>query len=192
MPRPLLPPRGIFIPTHMIFNTQIPPAVLVTWIQLRCLAWRGWVTSPLSISELASLLGIHPARLHRHLFQLHEISALSWRSAGNEKIIVVFPEEPSVEAKNQAGNPAFLNSPDKESPALASYFPRQILGYLSYQEDQEGFYDQIDHGDPEDLEYLEQEGAQGFPSTIQQAGQPAELNASLRHNSSRYTAVDWV
>lgn len=188
----MLPPRGIFIPTHMIFNTQIPPAVLVTWIQLRCLAWRGWVTSPLSISELASLIGIHPARLHRHLLQLHDISALSWRIAGNGKLIVAFPEEPSVETKNQAGDPTFLNSQDKESPVPPSYFPRQILGYLSYQDDQDGFDDLIDHGDPEDLEYLEQEGAMGFPSTIKQADQPAELNASLRLNSSRYTGVDWV
>ena len=35
MPRPLLPPRGIFVPTMMIYNREIPPKVVYTWIQLR-------------------------------------------------------------------------------------------------------------------------------------------------------------
>ena len=144
MPHPLLPPRGIFIPTHMIFNTQLPPAVLVTWIQLRCLAWKGCVTPPLSISEFASLIAIHPNRLHRHLSQLQDISALSWRTTKNGKLILSFPEEPTVRTKNQASAPIFAGSTipysqDQESLEPPSYFPLQILGYLSYQEHPEGF-----------------------------------------------------
>jgi len=140
----LLPPRGIFIPTHMIFNTQLPPAVLVTWIQLRCLAWRGWVTPPLSLPELASLIAIHPNRLHRHLSQLHDISALSWSTTKNGKLILSFPEEPSVSIENQASAPILAGSTipysqDQESLEPPSYFPPQILGYLSYQEHPEGF-----------------------------------------------------
>ena len=142
MTPPLLPPRGIFIPTHMIFNPQLPPAVLVTWIQLRCLAWAGWVTPPLSISELAALIAIHPARLNRHLSQLQDISALSCRITGHGKIIVAFPEEPTVipenhaEYENHAGS-RFLSSKNQESLDPSSYFPDQILGYLSIQEDQD-------------------------------------------------------
>ena len=100
MAQPLLPPRGIFIPTHMIFNTQFPPAVLVTWIKLRCLAWKGWITPPLSIPELASLIGIHPTRLHKHLSQLLEISALSCRTTQGGKLILSFTEEHSLANRN--------------------------------------------------------------------------------------------
>ncbi len=146
MTHSLLPPRGIFVPTQMIFNTQIPSAVLVTWIQLRSLAWSGWVTPPLSVPELASIIGIHPARLQRHLAQLQDISALVSRSTGNGKLILSFPEEQIMNRENQATTPdlqvsdiAILNSRDRESSAIPSYFPARILGYLSYQEDLDGF-----------------------------------------------------
>jgi hypothetical protein len=140
----LLPPRGIFIPTHMIFNPQLPPAVLVTWIQLRCLAWRGWDTPPFSISELATLIGIHPNRLHKHLSHLKDISALSWRTAGHGKLILSFPEEPSAKPEKHAVPSNFpdtriQNSEIQELPDSPSYFPSRILGYLSFQEDQEAF-----------------------------------------------------
>jgi hypothetical protein len=144
MTHSLLPPRGIFVPTKMIFNGQLPSAVLVTWIQLRCLAWRGWVTPPLSIPELASLIGIHPARLNRHLAQLQDLSALACRNTRSGKLILSFPEEPSAKPENQAAaldrpDSANLNSHPLESPDPATYFPTKILGYLSYQEDQNGY-----------------------------------------------------
>ena len=142
--QPLLPPRGIFIPTHMIFNTQLPPAVLVTWIQLRCLAWAGWSTPPLSISELASLIGIHPNRLHKHLSHLQEISALAWRITKVGKLILSFPEEPPIkpEQKSAQQNNPLTSVHNFESSATAdpaSYFPYQIMGYLSYPEESEVF-----------------------------------------------------
>jgi hypothetical protein len=142
MNQPLLPPRGIFIPTRMIFYPDLPSTVLVTWIQLRCLAWSGWDTPPFSISELAALIGIHPTRLHRHLSQLQDISALVCHTAGSEKLILSFPEEPTIKTENHAEAPnlpcsTILNSQDRESSDPPSYFPDQIMGYLSIQEDQE-------------------------------------------------------
>lgn len=165
MTQPLLPPRGIFVPTQMIFNQQLPSAVLVTWIQLRCLAWAGWVTPPLSISELAAIIGIHPARLHRHLSQLQDISALSWRTTGYGRLIVSFPEEPAAKTENQAVAPilpgsTILNSQNREFPDFPSYFPPQILGYLSFQEDQDGFSD-LEYSD--DLEHERAEGVRNLP-----------------------------
>ena len=140
----LLPERGIFVPTHMIFNTQLPSAVLVTWIQLRCLAWKGWVTPPLSLDELASIVGIHPARLNRHLSQLQDVSALTCRSAGNGKLILSFPAEQSVTAGNQEVSPDHSGIPINNSRSrglseLSSYFPDRIMGYLSFEEDQDEF-----------------------------------------------------
>ena len=150
---PLLPPRGIFIPTRLIFHPQLPPAVLLTWIQLRCLAWDGWSVPPLTIPELASLLDIHPPRLNRHLSLLRSISALRWRSTWQGTITISFSDEPSDKPENQPGSPNFknskvLNSTNSESLDPRSYFPQRILGYLSYQEDQEGF---LTRERPEDL-----------------------------------------
>jgi hypothetical protein len=155
MTHPFLPPRGIFVPTQMIFNTQLPSAVLVTWIQLRCLAWSGWVTPPLCISELAAIIGIHPARLHRHLSQLQDISALSWRTTRDGKLILSFPEDQTIKTENQAVTPidpssVILNSQNPKALDPPSYFPAHILGYLSFQEDQDGFSDHEFSNDLED------------------------------------------
>jgi hypothetical protein len=144
MTHSLPPPRGIFVPTHMIFNSQLPPAALVTWIQLRSLAWDGWVTSPLSISELAALTGKRQSMLYRHMSQLRHLSALSWRSTGLGTIIVSFPEELSGMPNKQAGplnilDSTILNSQNRELPDPPSYFPPRIMGYLSFHEDQEAF-----------------------------------------------------
>ena len=59
MARPMLPPRGVHIPARMIYHPQLPPAVILTWIQLRGLAWGGTVTPPLRMQELAALTAQH-------------------------------------------------------------------------------------------------------------------------------------
>ena len=142
MPPPLLPPRGLFIPTRMIFNPQLAPAVLVTWIQLRCLAWGGWDTPGMSMDELAQITGKSQATLSRHMSMLRRTAALCWRSTRHGTITISFPDEPSGKPENQPGTPYFpnskiLNSTNSESPDPLSYFPPRILGYLSYQEDQD-------------------------------------------------------
>ena len=158
MSSPSLPPRGIFVPTHIIFNSQLPAATLITWIQLRALAWRGWVTPPLTLPKLASLIGIHPARLRRHLNQLKDISSLSWRLAGNEMLIISFPQDELGQPENIAAAPGLHDfsvqgTKGRESPPPASYFPRQILGYLSYEDDQ----DECDVSDDPEKQYPGQE-----------------------------------
>ncbi|NJD59484.1 MAG: hypothetical protein C3F13_03375 [Anaerolineales bacterium] len=136
------PPRGILVPTSMIFNQQLPAAVLVTWIQLRALAWRGWSTPALSLAEMASILGIHPTRLEKHLYHLQHASALSLHATGSGKLILSFPTQPVV-APDEQPEPIHL---DTVPPPLAqerhtlkppSYFPHQILGYLTYDASQE-------------------------------------------------------
>jgi len=144
MTRPLLPPRGIFIPTRMIFNPQLAPVVLVTWIQLRCLAWDGWVTPSLSMQELTRITGKSQATLYGHMSLLRSMSALRWRSTRQGRITISFPDEPSDKPENQPGSPNFpipkiLNSTNSESPDPLSYFPPRILGYLSYQEVRKDF-----------------------------------------------------
>jgi hypothetical protein len=126
----------------MIFNQQLPSAVLVTWIQLRALAWRGWSTPALSLSEIASILGIHPIRLEKHLYHLQHASALIMHTTGSGKLILSFSEQPIVSPDEQpepvdlhaVPTPLVQEGHTLEPP---SYFPHQILGYLTYNETQE-------------------------------------------------------
>jgi hypothetical protein len=163
----------------MIFNPQLPPAVLVTWIQLRSLAWAGWVTPPLSISKLAALIAIHPTRLTKHLSQLQGISALVCHTSGHGNIIVAFPEEPTViqenhaEYRNHAGS-TYLSSENQESLDPPSYFPPQILGYLSINEDQEGSHDY----DLADKDLIGDE--------LEEAGQGEEEKGSLYFQNNNF------
>lgn len=166
MTQSLLPPRGIFIPTHLIFHPDLPSAVLVTWIRLRYLAWEGWTTPPLKVAELASHIGIHPSRLHRHLAQLQDLSALSCRITGQGKVILSFPEEPIVKLDNLNDGQNYtaftiLNTKDRKTPVPSSYFPPKILGYLSFDDDEE----RLPHlqEDTTNLEALECEAGMSFP-----------------------------
>ncbi len=161
----LRPPRGIFIPTRMIFNPHLPPTVLVTWIQLRSLAWGGWVTPTLNMQELGTLTGKSQVQLYRHLSQLRHINALSWRTTESGSIIVSFEDEPAEQLKSIKKSPAVPGSriPDTtNSEALypPSYFPSRILGYLSFDEDEEGF--QNVKVDSPDLESMGREGEMNF------------------------------
>ena len=94
MARPLLPPRGVHVPARMIYCPQLSPAVILTWIQLRGLAWGGMVTPPLRMQELTALTGKSQASIYGHMTLLRSISALSWRSAEQGTIIVSFAEKP--------------------------------------------------------------------------------------------------
>jgi hypothetical protein len=143
MTQPCLSPRGVFVPTQIIFHPELPSTVLVTWIKLRSLAWKGWVTPPMNLSQLASHLGIHPARLKRHLAMLQELATLSVRDVEQDKISISFPEnpsqipeKPSVDHNSKPMAPVHMK--DQDSAELAVYFPTKILGYLSYEEDEEG------------------------------------------------------
>ncbi len=143
MAHPTLPPRGIFVPTQLIFHPELPSAVLVTWIQLRSLAWDSWITPPMNLPDLAAHIGIHPSRLNRHLAQLQDISALSCHFEGYGKIIISFPEESAVRKDNYASNrnntgATIHNSINPEKSVARSYFPQKILGYLSFDDDEEG------------------------------------------------------
>jgi hypothetical protein len=141
IPKPL-PPRGIFVPTVLIFHDDLPPAPLRTWMQLRCLAWAGWSTPPMSLSEIAAKLGIHPSRLSKHLAQLTDNSALSYHLVGQGKIVITFPDQPPFMPEpdntfpDSTGDDTF-KSGDRDSTLPASYFPKRILGYISYEDDEE-------------------------------------------------------
>jgi hypothetical protein len=87
--RPLLPPRGLFIQTDVLFS-DMQPVLRDTWIQLRALAWGQDETPPISIKEIASLTRKSEKTIYGHLAILRSSGALRWHPSHHGTIIVEF------------------------------------------------------------------------------------------------------
>jgi hypothetical protein len=155
MARPLLPPRGVNVPTRMIYDPQLPPALILTWIQLRGLAWGGTVTPPLRMQELAALTGKCQATIYGHMSQLRRMSALSWRSTGQGTIIVTFADTPSgklevIELPPDIPDSQILESAILELTNPASLSPLDDSDPLQIPFDQDKREDKATQGDGDD------------------------------------------
>jgi hypothetical protein len=93
MSRPLLPPRGVFIPTIMIYHRELPSSVVHTWIQLRGLAWDREETPQLSMQQLSDLTGKAQSTLYGHMALLRSWGALRMRPSVKGTFIVAFPAD---------------------------------------------------------------------------------------------------
>ena len=93
MPRPLLPPSGIYIPTAMIYHPEFSPTVIHTWIQLRGLAWGRDETPQISMLQLSELTGKSRSTIFGHMALLRSWGALRWRSSEMGTLIVTFPAD---------------------------------------------------------------------------------------------------
>ncbi len=111
MPRPLLPPRGIFVPAALIYNTDLAPAVRDTWVQLRGIAWGCQETPSVSLAQLSDILGKKRSTLYEHMRLLQSRGALRWRTGSTSEIIVVFPTNDELQ---------FSQNPDKPDPLKPS------------------------------------------------------------------------
>jgi hypothetical protein len=124
----------------------------------------------MKITELAAHIGIHHSRLHRHMAQLQDISALSWRTTSQGMVILSFPEEPTVKADNLNDGQNYtvftiLNTKDRKIPVPSSYFPPKILGYLSFDDDEDRSFNlKVDE------KYLEKVGNEVDGGYIQEMG----------------------
>ncbi len=111
MPRPLQPPRGLFIGTYWLFDPGLSPNVKETLLQLMVFAWgsSGCTTPPLSYAQLEHLTGKDARTLRGHLAALRTYQAvLSLQPAGVGQFIV-----------NLAGW-LFRNNPETTPPAPAA------------------------------------------------------------------------
>ena len=128
-PRPLLPPRGIFLPTRLIFDDQLKPAALQTWAQLRALAWGRQETPILSLQQIYEVTGKKPSTLYGHMAILRDRGALRWRPAGSGTLIVSFPEpelsevEAPVLSSGEGGYPVDDFPDDSENLEILSENP---------------------------------------------------------------------
>jgi hypothetical protein len=93
MPRSLLPPRGIFVATPIIFSRDLPSQVKETFLQLLALAWGSAMheTPALSMPQLAELTGKSQATLYGHIAIIRTFrDALRLRPAGNGLFVLQF------------------------------------------------------------------------------------------------------
>jgi hypothetical protein len=123
MPRPLLPPRGIYIPTMMIYNRELSPTVIHTWIQLRGLAWGRDETSQLSMLELSDLTGKSRSTIYGHMVLLRKWGALRWRSSDKGTFIVAFPADTGEFFLDGDPLPPQVDSESPESRNLEKLYP---------------------------------------------------------------------
>jgi hypothetical protein len=131
MPRPLLPPRGTFIPTSWIYNRELSAAVVLTWMQLRGLAWGGAQTPELNIKQLANLTGKSSSTLYGHMTLLRNRGALRWHSSVKGTFIITFEVEETSEPQ-EAVSAAFQDSKNLEKP-----YPPPLNPINKNQENQE-------------------------------------------------------
>jgi len=88
MTRPLIPPRGIFVSSKLLFDKTLPPVVRDTAIQIASLAWGAEETPPVSFSQISELTGKSIPVLYNHMGELRRRGALRWRTAESSTIIV--------------------------------------------------------------------------------------------------------
>jgi hypothetical protein len=114
MPRPLLPPRGVFVPASILYDKSITSAVRDTWIQLRGLAYGQLETPSLSFPQLSEILDKSQSTLYGHMTILRARDALRWRSARDGTFIVSFPEAiDGIQDSENLEKPDSLTPPDK-------------------------------------------------------------------------------
>jgi hypothetical protein len=95
MPRPIVPPRGAFISSRVIFHPTMPANIKETLIILLALAWssHSQATPPLTYSQMAKLTGKSVRRLFSHIAVLRdEYAALRLQSTGNGIFVVTLAD----------------------------------------------------------------------------------------------------
>ena len=123
-PPPLLPPRGLFIPTRVLFNTEMPASLKETLLMLMALTWRSdrHVTPLLSLPLLEQLTGKSERSLFGHLQALRtnkSVLRLQYAEAGQFIIELadgLFHHPDSENGKTHDCN--FLQLPVKEEELI--------------------------------------------------------------------------
>jgi hypothetical protein len=95
MPRPLIPPRGVFVASHLLFDERLTPTVRDTLVQIMALAWSSpdHCTPPLALDTLARLTHKSPRRLKGHIAVLrNNLAALRLQHAGDGQVVYVLAD----------------------------------------------------------------------------------------------------
>jgi len=117
MTKPLIPPRGVFVNSRILFHADMPVAVVHTLIQLIALSWdsQDRMTAPLSFRALAGLTSKSVRTIYGHISVLqNKYAALRLQTAGDGIFVVILADwlfEPLKPGELDCKN---LQSPVKE------------------------------------------------------------------------------
>jgi hypothetical protein len=128
MPKPLLPPRGNFISTRLIFHADIPAPMLITLIQLVALSWNSQnkMTCPLTYRALADLTSKSVRTIYGHLSALQNTyAALRLQSTGDGIFVVVLADWVFPTPKSGETDCKTLQMPVKEEEEDSILKPRR-------------------------------------------------------------------
>jgi hypothetical protein len=104
----------------MIYNREVPPSVVYTWIQLRGLAWDRMETPQVSMAQLSDLTGKSQSTLYAHMALLRSWGALRMRPSVKGSIIVAFPADTGEFFLDGNSLPAQLANRNMDSEKLAA------------------------------------------------------------------------
>jgi hypothetical protein len=144
MPRSLLPPRGIFAGTSILFNRDLSAPVKETLLQVMALSWGSdsHTTPPLTYTLLEHLTGKNARTLRGHLAELRSYQAvLRLQPAGSGQFFLILADwlfgstqgsadAPPADLKTAARGGKVLPQPVKEDDDL-------ILNDFDQQEQEE-------------------------------------------------------
>jgi hypothetical protein len=89
-----VPPKYVNAPTSVVYDPDMPRALIVTYIRLRGLAWRNKdrFTPPMRIEKLLEITGLKRRAFYQHLSELRETGPLRWESPQPGHLVLYFDE----------------------------------------------------------------------------------------------------
>jgi hypothetical protein len=100
-------PSSLLVPLSLIYDPDLSPAAVHTWMQLRGLAGAAGSTPPLNLAETGAALGKSQSALYQHMALLRSKGALHWHSAGKGQVVFTFPsDDPPGEGSSCSQNTA--------------------------------------------------------------------------------------
>ena len=129
MPRPLIPPRGVFVPSAVQYDKSIPPAVRDTYSQILGVAYGRPETPPVSFHQLSEDFGKSISTLRGHMAFLRDRGVLRWRTAQDGTIIVSFPKGASKGQaffRDESADSENLEKPVKEDEDVINSTRREL------------------------------------------------------------------
>jgi len=96
--RPLVPPHYINVPVGIVYDKDIPPQVLATYIQIRGTAWGEDETPEISVNKLMELTGKSRSTIYGHLGILRDSGWLLFSSTHHAGLTVRFISDAARDA----------------------------------------------------------------------------------------------
>lgn len=84
-------PPSILVPASLVYDNDLSPAAVHTWLELRGLAGEVAQTPPLNLAETGARLGKSQSALYHHMALLRSKGVLHWQPAGKGQVVFSFP-----------------------------------------------------------------------------------------------------